>query len=131
MGLHAPYLEQVKLQANEMKCHINILVNVSDVCSLMVNADLAIGAAGGTAWERCCLGVPSLILVLACNQKEGAAALDDFGAAIVLRDVSGLSDILENKLLCRDNRNILKRMSAAAAELTDGMGTSRVLEYLV
>ena len=42
---------------------------VDDVAGLMGRADLAIGAAGSTAWERCCLGLPSIVLALAANQE--------------------------------------------------------------
>ena len=36
---------------------------------LMLQADLAIGAGGVTAWERCCLGLPSMLVTLAGNQR--------------------------------------------------------------
>jgi len=42
----------------------------------MLKADLAIGAGGATSWERCCLGLPSLIITMAENQKPIAAELD-------------------------------------------------------
>ena len=58
-----------------MPWRTDVRVNVSDMASLMADTDLAIGAAGSTSWERCCLGLPVLMVVLAENQREAAASL--------------------------------------------------------
>jgi spore coat polysaccharide biosynthesis predicted glycosyltransferase SpsG len=42
---------------------------------LMLAADFAFGAAGGTSWERICLGLPAAILTMADNQRSVATAL--------------------------------------------------------
>jgi len=41
----------------------------------MAAADLAIGAGGATTWERCCLGLPSLVVSIAENQRPACEAL--------------------------------------------------------
>src|SRR5262245_35818927 len=46
---------------------------------LMGGADLAIGAGGATTWERLCLGLPSLVVTLAENQRPIAEALSRRG----------------------------------------------------
>lgn len=43
---------------------------VDNIAELLSEADLAIGAGGSSTWERCALGVPSIITVLADNQRE-------------------------------------------------------------
>lgn len=43
---------------------------VDNIAELMAAADLAIGAGGATTWERCSVGLPSFITVLARNQQE-------------------------------------------------------------
>ena len=45
------------------------------LADLMSEADLAIGAGGATTWERCCLGLPSLVVSIAENQRPACAAL--------------------------------------------------------
>ncbi|MES2770649.1 MAG: UDP-2,4-diacetamido-2,4,6-trideoxy-beta-L-altropyranose hydrolase, partial [Pseudomonadota bacterium] len=40
------------------------------MAQLMAQADLMIGAGGGPSWERCCLGLPALILSIAENQID-------------------------------------------------------------
>lgn len=44
---------------------------------LMATADLAIGAGGATVWERLCLGLPSVVISLAENQKPVCEDLAD------------------------------------------------------
>ncbi|HET7775514.1 MAG TPA: UDP-2,4-diacetamido-2,4,6-trideoxy-beta-L-altropyranose hydrolase, partial [Azospira sp.] len=63
LGPHSPWVEQVRQQASAMD-RVEVLVNVDDMAALMAESDLAIGAAGTTAWERCCLGLPTITLVL-------------------------------------------------------------------
>lgn len=48
----------------------------SDLVSLMVKADLAIGACGTSTWERLCLGLPSLVVTAADHQMEIARELN-------------------------------------------------------
>nr|WP_267956285.1 UDP-2,4-diacetamido-2,4,6-trideoxy-beta-L-altropyranose hydrolase [Halomonas sp. MCCC 1A17488] len=69
MGASAPWLDNVRAKADELPWHCDVVVNVTDMAERMTQADLAIGAAGSTSWERCCLGVPTLMLELAENQK--------------------------------------------------------------
>ena len=60
--------------------------SVSDMASLMTDADFAIGAAGGTSWERCCLGLPTLVVVTADNQRDIARSLAAAGAIDLVGD---------------------------------------------
>ena len=96
----------------------------------MFQSDLAIGAAGSTSWERCCLGIPSLIVVLAANQREIATALHDVGAA---RTISSCSLHEEISLEINAIMNAISRLgefSKAASKITDGQGAKRVVSSL-
>lgn len=53
---------------------------VENMAELMASADLAIGAGGSTTWERCALGVPSITLITAENQRETTFAVANAGA---------------------------------------------------
>jgi UDP-2,4-diacetamido-2,4,6-trideoxy-beta-L-altropyranose hydrolase len=130
MGSKAPWLEQIRAQAVLLRWPVQVLFGVSDMATLMAESDLAIGAAGGSAWERCCLGLPTLLLVLADNQKAGATALQNIGAALVVEHVKKIGSIL-NKLTSCDSLEQLSSMSRAAAEVTDGEGVNRVCERLM
>ena len=50
--------------------NVNVIVDTDNISGLMLDADLAIGAGGSTTWERCCLGLPTLLFVLSENQRK-------------------------------------------------------------
>jgi spore coat polysaccharide biosynthesis predicted glycosyltransferase SpsG/L-amino acid N-acyltransferase YncA len=99
---------------------------------LMVDADLAIGAGGTTSWERCALGLPTVIVRLADNQDAVARRLDEAGAAVDAGpleqlDVAALTDLIRQ---LADDRARRQRMSDRAANLVDGRGVERVAHHL-
>lgn len=104
----------------------------SDMSRLMAGAAIAIGAAGATAWERCCLGLPTILISLAGNQRPGAAALAKEGAAIWLGDLDGLSvETLAAALRTLDAApNLARLIGNRAGTLVDGLGTDRVVRAL-
>ncbi len=126
MGVHAPWLSQVRALAAQMSVPTEVKVNVIDMAQLMAESDLAIGAAGSTSWERCCLGLPTLILVLAENQRQGAAALEKSGSAIVLDDMDLATSTLEFKLTQFMSAGTFGQMSQSSSLITDGKGAGRV-----
>ena len=109
---------------------VDVHVDTQAMAALMERADLAIGASGSASWERCTLGLPSVLLTLADNQIEGARALADAGAAVDLGPYSRLEDAdLEMTLTeLRADPARLASMSRAAARITDGLGTMRVAD---
>jgi spore coat polysaccharide biosynthesis predicted glycosyltransferase SpsG len=105
-------------------------VNVKDMAARMSLADLSIGAAGGTSWERCCLGLPTLLVILAENQAAGAKALEASGAARTVSGAECLKKTLPSELAGFATISRLKQMSEAAAEITDGNGAFRVVQAM-
>lgn len=130
MGMQAPWIAQVRVEAELMPWPTEVLVNVSDMAELMTASDLAIGAAGSTSWERCCLGLPALMVVLAENQRAGAAALEAHGAALQLGGVDEIGLRLPSALEECVLPARLAQMAAAAGALVDGNGVERVLRAL-
>ncbi|GGE36264.1 UDP-2,4-diacetamido-2,4,6-trideoxy-beta-L-altropyranose hydrolase [Pullulanibacillus camelliae] len=57
----------------------NYYYQVDNIASLMNYADLSIGAGGITTWERCYLGLPTIVISIASNQEKIAHALDKLG----------------------------------------------------
>jgi UDP-2,4-diacetamido-2,4,6-trideoxy-beta-L-altropyranose hydrolase len=131
LGPAAPHLAAVQAQAAALP-GVEVVSNVANMAPLMAAADLAIGATGGTAWERCCLGLPTLMLVLAENQAPAAAALQAVGAGVGLGRMGApdLSARLDTSLVAAADPASLARMSAAAAAVTDGRGAARVVAAL-
>ena len=127
LGAAAPHLAAVRARAADLR------VEPDDMADLMAEADLAIGAGGSSALERCCLGLPSLIAVIADNQAETAAALAARGAALDLGPVGplGAEDIGEATARLARDGDARRAMATAAAQLCDGLGARRAAMHLL
>ena len=126
LGAQATSGARVRAQAKCSPWPSAILHDVKDLARVLETCDLAIGAGGVSALERCCLGVPSLLVVLADNQRPGAQALVERGAAIVLGGPDAIADAIPaaiRDVLAHDRWHA---MSAAAADVCDGLGLQRV-----
>jgi len=103
-----------------------VIRDASDMPAFMSWADVAIVAGGSTSWEAAFMGLPSLVLVLAENQRAVAASLDSAGIAprtTVDRIASDLALLLSS----------LERRRAASErgqQLVDGSGVERVVTAL-
>lgn len=126
MGATAPWLNQVKLQARELPWPTEVSVGVSDMARRMAEADLAIGAAGSTSWERCCLGLPTLMFVLAENQREVAMTLDQLGAAKLVAEPIDLVNELPTLINEMEGAELTK-MSFIAASIVSGEGNIKLI----
>ena len=103
-------------------------VAVDDMASLIARADMAIGAGGVSALERCCLGVPSLTITIADNQCKLANELAQSGATEDIGPVTGLrgSDIADAVSRLASNAARRLAITAAAITIADGLGAARV-----
>ncbi len=130
IGSAAPHLSDLRRLIIALDLDVRLHVDTDDVAALMAEADLAIGAAGSSSFERCCLGLPSLIVVAADNQRDIAATLLASGAVEEVGQ-AGLSNGIAEALrrLCTD-RKARAAMAEAAAKLCDGRGAYRVAEAL-
>jgi UDP-2,4-diacetamido-2,4,6-trideoxy-beta-L-altropyranose hydrolase len=131
MGQTAPWLKDVQDLASAMPRPTEVLVGVDNLAQLMADSDLAIGAAGATSWERCCLGLPSIMIVLASNQLGVAKGLEQAGAALLCMTEQSLTKQLSVLLntLCDHNEH-LSLLSDAASAVTDGSGIYKVLAQM-
>lgn len=129
MGPHAPWIETVRELAGGLSWRTEVYTSVENMAELMAGSDLAIGGAGATAWERCCLGLPSVVVVLADNQRLIARNLQQAGAAIQVEIPSDVDTTPFLKPLLFESEKLLQ-MSLCAAEVTDGQGVKYVLDTL-
>nr|WP_298113581.1 UDP-2,4-diacetamido-2,4,6-trideoxy-beta-L-altropyranose hydrolase [uncultured Pseudomonas sp.] len=131
MGARAPWLDVIRQQAEQLPWFTEVRVSVNDMAQLMADSDLAIGAAGSTSWERCCLGVPTVMVVLADNQREVAVGLERSRAAQVLQgsqQIAGSLPAMLNVLVSSPFQRAA--MSHAASLIADGSGLSKVIGFL-
>ncbi len=127
MGENAPWIDSVCEQVKKMSWPIEIKVNVVNMAQLMADSDLAIGAAGSASWERCFLGLPTLMIVLAENQLDLGIVLEQKQAVILLDKISDVKKAIESLFYSDDK---LKSMSQACKNITDGFGVKIILENM-
>jgi UDP-2,4-diacetamido-2,4,6-trideoxy-beta-L-altropyranose hydrolase len=130
MGRQAPGRESIRAQASRMPFACEVRVDVDDMAQVMADADLAIGAAGSSSWERCALGLPSIMVVLAENQRGIAAVLENAGAAVSIPgDGRMLCDLADAVRLLTD-RAARSALGESANGLVDGLGTIRTVAVM-
>jgi UDP-2,4-diacetamido-2,4,6-trideoxy-beta-L-altropyranose hydrolase len=117
IGAVHPYREQIQAACAEHR--FTCYVQTNRMAELMAAADLAIGAGGSVTWERCCLGLPSIVLVLGENQSRGAIDLDAAGVAINLGDAKQVTIFkLMNKIKeLMVNEQLRVKLSLASLEI--------------
>lgn len=131
MGALAPGIAQVRDVAAGMQVPTEVRVGVTDMAALMAESDVAIGAGGVTALERCCLGIPTLTVVVAENQRRGVEALAAQGAALLL-DCGLAFEVGFKKAFEKFGDPVfLEKMQDACASMVDGLGVSRVAEEML
>jgi len=128
MGESAPWLRSVQSQAECLPWKTEVMVSVRDIARLMTEADLAIGAAGSTSWERCCLGIPTIMVICAENQRAGALALSAAGAAVLIGDIVDIPSCLGKSI--REARLSLRELSFKSSQIVLGDGMKNVMKHM-
>jgi len=101
-----------------------------NMAKIMNKADLAIGAGGIITWERCCLGLPSIVSIVSKNQEDAVNAVSKKGCLINLGRAERLiSEDYLNAIKKLDSRKLI-RMQKKCMELIDGRGTERVAKQI-
>jgi UDP-2,4-diacetamido-2,4,6-trideoxy-beta-L-altropyranose hydrolase len=129
MGQTAPWISDVQNQAAVMPRPTKVLVNINYMAQLMADSDLCIGAAGSTAWERCCLGLPTIQLVLAANQQEINTALEFSKSAISIQ-LDKLQLELPSLMFSLKAPDLLSEVSKNASDVCDGLGVLKTVRWL-
>lgn len=98
---------------------INFYYQTKNIAQLMAQASLSIGAGGIATWERCYLGLPSLVITIVPNQAEVAKNVADAGAIWHLGYYDGvtITDIAEAVKTAIDNPDMVKKISNSAVAL--------------
>ena len=131
IGTQHPCRIEIETQCAEQgySCH----VQTNRMAELMAIADLAIGAGGSATLERCSMGLPSIIFVLAANQSKAAKDLDMAGVLINLGDFRQVS----NKVLADrineliGNEKLRSELSSSSLKLVSLSRQNNIAEIMV
>jgi UDP-2,4-diacetamido-2,4,6-trideoxy-beta-L-altropyranose hydrolase len=126
----SPHTEAIRRQAVG---HGNIYLHSSlpTLAPLMAKADLAIGAGGATSWERLCLGLPTLVVTLADNQRSIADGLSQRGLIHWLGHQDKVDESVLSQALGRlIQQGLNEDWSLSCRAAVDGKGVNRVCASL-
>jgi UDP-2,4-diacetamido-2,4,6-trideoxy-beta-L-altropyranose hydrolase len=125
LGSKSPSYKKVKDFCSSHVDWIEHIDFVDNMAEIMLTHSLAIGAPGTTSWERACLGIPSIIIPLADNQRTIAKNLVTANASILVEK----EDITRN--LVSSYKALIKHwcdFRQANLNLCDGLGVRRVVK---
>lgn len=127
VGSVNPHVRELSEFCNN-HAQVTLACNVADMSRRMARADMSIGAAGTTTWERCALGLPSVVVALAENQEAIGREAERTGVARYLghyRNVTSEDvELAVEELVSSPSK--LSEMSRSALALVDGRGVERV-----
>ena len=131
MGHSSPHLPAVREQVRELPFQTTVTVRATNMAERMVLADLAIGAAGATTWERCCLGLPSLVVAIAANQRTFLKNIAEQGLSAVadLSDLNAAVRAFVGRMQAEPDQYSAMVDHASAA--VDALGASRVADHML
>jgi UDP-2,4-diacetamido-2,4,6-trideoxy-beta-L-altropyranose hydrolase len=133
VGLLNPHRSEIEA-ACARRPNIRFFSHVTNMAQLMAEADLALGAGGSATWERCGVGLPTLAVVTADNQRRVINDLCDFGAVLSPSCESGDELRLQFIALLGAMLNcslLLRGMARRCRDLVDGLGTQRVATAII
>ncbi|MDC6457751.1 UDP-2,4-diacetamido-2,4,6-trideoxy-beta-L-altropyranose hydrolase [Alphaproteobacteria bacterium] len=132
IGNDHPQIKAVTLFANKNLFKIHVQTN--KIHDLMAQADLAIGAAGASSWERCAVGLPTICLSVAENQNEILTELSSKHVVFAISEKNRKKlpeKIYEAVSLLSNDSTLLYSFSINAFNLVDANGAQRVLSAMM
>jgi UDP-2,4-diacetamido-2,4,6-trideoxy-beta-L-altropyranose hydrolase len=134
LGPASPNIKNIESVINSLGLSVKLHIGTENMAELMSSADLAIGAGGISSWERCCMGLPAVLIIVAENQQDNANYLSKIGAASV---IDAVSDKITPEVITESvntfcaNPDNLALMSQRSSELCDGQGALRTVEFML
>ncbi|AMA08229.1 UDP-2,4-diacetamido-2,4,6-trideoxy-beta-L-altropyranose hydrolase [Picosynechococcus sp. PCC 73109] len=124
-----PHYVQLQGAIQTMTLNLRLVKNVTNMPELMAWADLVIAAGGSTNWELAFMGLPTVVITIADNQRDIARKLDQMGVVINLGWHLNVTEKVIAQTVSQLLNNPQQRhsMSQAARQLIDGQGSQRVV----
>ena len=115
------------------KVNVKVLIDEKEIGRRMSHMDMAITAGGTTTFEIAAMGLPSLIIQIAENQRGNATAFNYENAALFLGLIENISTahLEKHVAILVDNPKLRKSMSEKGKALVDCFGAKRVAKILV
>ena len=109
---------------------MSLFIDNANPIELMARSSFSIGAGGLNAWERCVVGLPSIIVSTSTNQNTYVNELVNAGAAKMLNYEELSPSLIDDAIEIMKNKKLRDAMSEAAFHLCDGLGAARISRKL-
>ena len=105
---------------------------VSDFHQRMTEADLFIGAGGGTSWERAALGLPTICIAVSNNQQVNGEVMAAAGAHVFMgaREQVSVTQLRDAIGFVAGNVYLRQSLAERSRQMVDGRGALRVAAAL-
>ncbi|WP_458374163.1 UDP-2,4-diacetamido-2,4,6-trideoxy-beta-L-altropyranose hydrolase [Pseudomonas laurylsulfatiphila] len=105
---------------------------VSDFYRLMTEADLFVGAGGGTSWERAAMGLPTICIAVSNNQQANGEVMAAAGAHVFMgaREQVSVEQLRLAIGFVAGNQGLRQSLARQSRQLVDGRGAQRVAAAL-
>ena len=105
---------------------------VSDFHQRMTEADLFIGAGGGTSWERAALGLPTICIAVSNNQQVNGEVMAAAGAHVFMgaREQVSVAQLRDAIGFVAANFYLRQSLAERSRQMVDGRGALRVAAAL-
>ncbi|MEM7689131.1 MAG: UDP-2,4-diacetamido-2,4,6-trideoxy-beta-L-altropyranose hydrolase [Pseudomonadota bacterium] len=113
----------------EARPETTLSLDLPDLATFFAAHDVQIGAGGGASWERCCIGVPTLIVVVADNQNAVAPQLAADGV-VALADAPSVDAMAPALAELIENAEKRRELAEKSRALVDGRGAARVAQEM-
>jgi UDP-2,4-diacetamido-2,4,6-trideoxy-beta-L-altropyranose hydrolase len=132
LGDAAPSLAGLR-EAAKTDLALRLHVDSHAMAELMCQADLGVGAGGSSVWERAVVGLPSVTVILADNQRPMVEALARDGLTLAVDAAAGEVETALGAALRRlmDDAALRRALCEHTADLCDGRGAERVAEAML
>ncbi len=132
-GTSNPMFTEIEEQCDTMK-NVQLFRHVDNMAEILLDTDIVLGAGGVAMWERCYLGVPSIVTIVAENQQstteyaalQGAIWNAGWHADVTAHDLAVLLERADQDFHRRN------RMSERAViMMNEGIGEQRLLDWIL
>ncbi|MDX2085406.1 MAG: UDP-2,4-diacetamido-2,4,6-trideoxy-beta-L-altropyranose hydrolase [Candidatus Melainabacteria bacterium] len=140
LGPLYPTPENVYALCND-KPHWQVWQNPSNMAQLLAEHDFYLGAGGTITWERCCVGLPGLVVPLVENQRAQSQLMAKQGAQWVLLPPSNPQQpegwqefkqaVQQSLLALFAQPEAIQAMAEQSFRQVDGQGSHRVAKHLI
>jgi UDP-2,4-diacetamido-2,4,6-trideoxy-beta-L-altropyranose hydrolase len=124
----AQHPKRPEIEATCLRHGFDCHVQTGRMAELMAAADLSIGAGGGAMWERCCLGLPTIAIATAENQRMQIADAAMAGLVYSPDSTHDFEKVIGTHLAAlSENAGLRYWLSQTAMRQVDARGVSRVI----